>query len=161
MVSEPNSRLIQVHKIDTLKSLEFLDLRIPDCRKYKIVENNSQIICNFEGFKHILHSEDKQLNSIIDILINFGNNIARYKSLIEKSIQDFSEKIEILQKEIIVIRTNQDYIKDLNNTSRQTSLEVESIELVRQLKRKLENLDKDFEFVKRTLLEIKYGTVDE
>ena len=76
-----------------------------------MLKDNSTIRCNFNQGEHILHSEDKQYNTIIDFLINSSEKIQEK----DNSIIRILEEIEVTQnkhkKTLDKIEQNLDYLK--------------------------------------------------
>ena len=57
-------------------SLEYLDLAIPTVEKKVIKKEQFSHKCYFfETFKHTLHGENMQLNSLVDLLISLGTHL--------------------------------------------------------------------------------------
>lgn len=62
--------------MDNIDSLKYLDLKISNRQKtlVKIKENNH--LCNLgNNYVHELHGSNSQLNSIVDLIINLGDNL--------------------------------------------------------------------------------------
>lgn len=102
---------IRLIKIDRLKNLEYLDLKIYPEKKYRILKDNSVLKCNFNSGEHILHTEDKQYNTVVDLIINLSEKSQENN----KSILRTLEIIESLQikhrKTLEKLEQNCDFLK--------------------------------------------------
>ena len=104
----------QIRKIDTLKNLEYLDLRIYPEKKYRTLKDHSIIKCNFSNGEHILHSEDKQFNTLVDLVINLSektqqhnNDIIRILEVIESFQTHQKKKLEKLEQNFDYLKTQE------------------------------------------------------
>lgn len=58
-----------------MKRVYYLNLKILENFKRRDSLDTASLICNFvKKFKHLLDSGDKQLNSIVDLLVNLERN---------------------------------------------------------------------------------------
>lgn len=80
MFTYKNKLIIQTFIIDqnNFKRPEFLDLDYKFKDRNIISLDNYKFISHFDKrFKHLLHEENQQLNSITDLIINLGTNLKR------------------------------------------------------------------------------------
>jgi len=102
---------LRIDNIATLKNLEYLDLKIYPEKKYRIVKDNTVIKCNFSSGEHILHSEDKQYNTIVDLIINFGEKTQENNKNLIRTLE-LVEALQIKQKKTLEkLEQNLDFIK--------------------------------------------------
>lgn len=71
-----------------MKNLEYLDLTIKgESRNNKTTGEGHHLICNFgNNFNHILHSEDRHINSLVDLLINLSIEQQKQFKLLNEEI---------------------------------------------------------------------------
>ncbi|KAK2639634.1 hypothetical protein Ddye_027429 [Dipteronia dyeriana] len=117
----------------TYNRLKYLNLIVPaDNRKWRKNNiENFKIKCNCgSGFYHKLHSEDKQLNLITDLIINLGKNLEKDKKeqiiplaevILEelKKITSRPSTKTTVKTELLELKSEQNYLrselKDLRN----------------------------------------------
>nr|CAY56548.1 P24 protein [Rice tungro bacilliform virus] len=118
-----------------LEKLGFLDLAIwgsPKTQKYSLSTENIAFYCYFHkpentsttGHNHTFHSDNKQLNTIVDLIVkhaektkNIKEELDNYSKLLEKilELKPTKKQIEKLLENQNTINQNFDYIKEQNS----------------------------------------------
>ena len=111
-------------------SLEYLDLAIPTVEKKVIGKEQFSHKCYFlETFKHTLHGENMQLNSLVDLIIPLGTHLKNKNTHISNS--------NMLLINLDYIKTqNNDILKSLGLTDKQNyfkDLETKHTKIIRLL----------------------------
>ena len=111
-------------------SLEYLDLALPTVEKKIIKKEQFSHKCYFlEIFKHNLHDENMQLNSLVDLLISLGTHLENKNTHISNS--------NTLLINLDYIKTqNNDILKSLGLTDKQNyfkDLETKHTKIIRLL----------------------------
>lgn len=125
-------------KTITIDNINYLNLELSDQQKTLIKIKNNSLVCNFNtSYNHELHGENSQLNNLIDLIINLGENLNYYQTklnlLLEKNLNSRQERFEEI-KTIILNKNpktkNLDYIKDQNSIilEKLSKLNLEKIE---------------------------------
>ena len=129
--------------------MEYLDLSILDTSKIKISEDRTyKLKCNFENYSHELHSDHKQLNTLIDLIINLSLSLEKDKNNISTLFKFFQDSQTKIEKKLNQIINNQDFIKD--QTSSSTTIPVKA------LTTELENIKSEIKSIKTIVNELKY-----
>lgn len=96
-----------------MNKLDYLNLELSQASRFIISSDNNSLKCLFykDSVDHIFHSENSQLNTIVDLIINLGKNLELnqnkntnlwqfiHDSLIKKNkaIQNLENKLEYLK----------------------------------------------------------------
>ena len=142
-------------KID--KRLEYLDLEIKNRSRNIITLDNHKHICYFQNtYKHILHSkEDKNYNSLIDLVISLGESLEKHKENNSRIIENLLESIKNKNKVIKTLVENQDYLKEQNNKI------IKRIKYLEELKQlKIEHKINTEKITKEVLEEIRQKSIE-
>lgn len=154
----------QIEELQQLEDLHWLDLGLHNIPRQTHTSHRKgnllRITCNFpqENYKHHLHSSEfPLLNSLSDLLINFGRTQQEQYQYFLGIIQNHSEKLQNIEKELKLIRINQDYLKSSTaNISSPSSVYFDKFSSKQELEEvisAIQNQPKDIEVKTEKLLE--------
>ncbi|CAA40995.1 ORF P24 [Rice tungro bacilliform virus] len=129
----PKRDLISQNIESRYEKLEFLDLAVwgkEKKQKYLLSTDNISFYCYFDTSKtseserkHTFHSDNKQLNSIVDLIIkhsektkNIKEELEKYSQFLDKilDLKPTKKQVEKLLENQNLISKNFDYIKEQN-----------------------------------------------
>lgn len=97
------------------QSISYLNLEISQASRTVISSDKHKFKCSFykETYKHIFHSGNSQLNSIVDLIINLGRNLEHNQN---KNISLWQSIHDFMRKKNKVIHDLEDKLEYLKTT---------------------------------------------
>lgn len=129
-----------------------------------MLKENTVLKCNFNQGEHTLHTEDKQYNTLIDLIINFSDKVQEQ----DKNILRLLETIEVIQnkqtKTLEKVEHNFDFLKSqgleidkkiqlLNNkfSARPKDLDIQTIQLITDIISQIEKINTEISELKKII----------